>query len=151
MNKLEIPAAVTVRGAEVPVDVNVDGAEPTKAQFATIREFFEDPARFDEIAREALRVEFTEKPEGTVSTYLSHHAEELSEKDLLRIFTTSDPDELTIDHLLDSLYLKRIGLYPDSDDYVAVFDFTIDEQATDYLLAVEFDAEGDVFGVSMDS
>jgi hypothetical protein len=151
MANLEIPATVTVRGADVPVDVNVDGAEPTKAQFAAIREFLEDPARFDEIAREALRVEFTEKPEGTVATYLSHHAEELGEKELMRIFSTVDPDELTIDHLLDALYLKRIGLYPDSDDYLAVFDFTIDEEATDYLLAVEFDGEGDVFGVSMDS
>jgi hypothetical protein len=151
MANLEIPPAVVVRGAEVPLDVNVDGTEPTKAQFATVREFIDDPARFDEIAREALRVEFTEKPEGTVATYLSHHAEELDEKDLRRIFNTADPDEVTIDHLLDALYLKRIGLYPDSDDYVAVFDFTIDGEATDYLLAVEFDEEGDVFGVSMDS
>jgi hypothetical protein len=151
MAHIEIPAVVTVRGAEVPIDVNVDGTEPTKAQFVVVREFIEDPARFDEVAREALRAEFTEKPEGTVSTYLSHHAEELGEKELLRIFSTVDPDELTIDHLLDAMYLKRIGLYPDSDDYVAVFDFTIDEEATDYLLAVEFDADGDVFGVSMDS
>jgi hypothetical protein len=151
MANIEIPAVVVVRGAEVPLDVNVHGAEPTKSQFATVREFIDDPARFDEIAREALRNEFTEKPEGTVASYLTHHAEELGEKELRRIFNTTDPDELTVDHLLDALYLKRIGLYPDSDDYVAVFDFTIDAEATDYLLAVEFDEEGDVFGVSMDS
>jgi hypothetical protein len=32
-----------------------------------------------------------------------------------------------------------------------VFDYTIDEEATDYLLAVEFDSDGGVRGISMDS
>jgi hypothetical protein len=116
-----------------------------------VKPFIADAARFDEIAREALRQEHHERPEGTVETYLSHHAEELGEKDLARIFGVDDPDDLTIGHLIDALQLKRIGLYPESDDYVAVFDFTIDEEATDYVLAVEFDPDGEVFGISMDS
>jgi len=32
-----------------------------------------------------------------------------------------------------------------------VFDYTIDEEVTDYLLAVEFDGDGGVYGISMDS
>lgn len=150
MAPFDIPEVVPIRGGEASVDVNVDDAL-TKAQFEIIRKFFEEPLRFDEIAREMLRTEFTEKPEGTVATYFSHHAEELNAKELKQVFGVSDPDELTIDHLLDALQLKRIGLYPESESYVAVFDYTIDENLTDYLLAVEFDQDGEVFDISMDS
>jgi len=140
-----------MRGGDVPVDINVDGDSLTQSLLDRIKGFIADAARFDEVARDAFKAEFAEKPEGTVGTYLSHHAEELGEKDLLRIFGTADPDDLGIDHLLDALQLKRIGLYPGSEDYCAVFDYTIDREATDYILAVEFDGDGEVYGISMDS
>src|SRR6185436_7197844 len=109
-----------MRGGDVPVDINVDGDSLTQSLLDRIKGVIADAARFDEIARDAFKAEFAEKPEGTVGTYLSHHAEELGEKDLLRIFGTADPDDLGIDHLLDALQLKRIGLYPGSDGYCAV-------------------------------
>jgi hypothetical protein len=143
--------SLPTRGGDVPVDINTGSDSFTKEMLAEIQPFIEDAARFDEIARDAFRTEFAEKPEGTVGTYLSHHAEELGEKDLLRIFGTAEPDDLDIHHLLEALQLERIGLYPGSEDYSAVFDYTIDAEATDYILAVEFDADGELFGISMDS
>ena len=140
-----------MRGGDVSVDINSDEDAFDRSMLDEIRDFIADAARFDEIARDAMKAEFTEKPEGTVGTYLSHHAEELGEKDLLRIFGVTDPDDLDVQHLLDALQLKRIGLYPGSEDMVAVFDYTIDEEATDYILAVEFDGDGGLFGISMDS
>jgi hypothetical protein len=140
-----------MRGGDVPVDINADGDTFTRDMLAEIAVFISDAVRFDEIAREAFRAEFTEKPEGTVSVYLSHHAEELGEKDLLRIFGVEDPDDLDINYLVEALQLTRIGLYPGAEGYVAVFDYTIDVEATDYILVVEFDGEGEVYGISLDS
>ena len=145
--KFELP----MRSGDVPVDINTGEDEFTRTMLEEIKAFISDAVRFDEIARDAFRADFAEKPEGTVGTYLSHHAEELGVKDLLKIFGTADPDDLGIDHLLDALQLKRIGLYPGAEDYAAVFDYTIDIEATDYILAVEFDADGGLFGISMDS
>src|ERR1044071_7897205 len=144
--------ALPFRGGEVPVDINADGDTFTRGMLEEIKGFIADAARFDEISRDAFRAEFAEKPEdGSVGIYLSHHAEELGEKDLLRIFGIADPDELDIDHLLDALQLQRIGLYPGADGYTAVFDYSLDAEATDYILAVEFDGDGEVYGISMDS
>ena len=140
-----------MRGGDVPVDINAEEDTFTRSMLEEIEDFIADAARFDEIARDAFKAEFTEKPEGTVGTYLSHHAEELGEKDLLQIFGITDPDDLDIQHLLDALQLQRIGLYPGAEDVVAVFDYTIDAEATDYILAVEFDGDGEVYGISMDS
>jgi hypothetical protein len=144
--------ALPMRGGDVPVDINAEGDAFTKDMLAEIQIFISDAARFDDIARDAFKTEYTEKPDdGAVGIYLSHHAEELGEKDLLKIFGISDPDDLDIHHLLDALQLKRIGLYPGAEGHVAVFDYTIDEEATDYLLVVEFDGDGEVYGISMDS
>jgi len=141
-----------MRGGDVRVDINVEGEDAfTPSMLDEVRIFIADAVRFDEIARDAFKAEHAERPEGTVATYLSHHAEELGDKDLLKIFGVEDPDELTIEHLLDALQLKRIGLYPGSDDLTAVFDYTIDEEATDYILAMEFDRDGEIFDISMDS
>jgi len=145
--KFDLP----MRGGDVPVDINVEGDAFTRSMLDEIREFIADATRFDEIARDAFKAEYDEKSEGAVATYLSHHAEELGEKDLLKIFGVTDPDDLTIEHLLDTLQLKRIGLYPGSDDLTAVFDYTIDQEATDYILAMEFDRDGELLGISMDS
>jgi hypothetical protein len=140
-----------LRGGDVPVDIKVEDDAFTLEMLEEIKIFISDAARFDEIARDVVQAEFTEKPEGTAATYLSHHAEEFGEKELLKVFGTADPDDLTVDHLLDALQLQRIGLYPGSDDLTAVFDYTIDSEATDYILAVEFDRDGEVLGMSMDS
>jgi len=141
-----------MRGGEVPVEVNSTGDTFTREMLAAISIFLSDAVRFDEIARDAFKAEYAEKPdEGAVGIYLSHHAEELGEKDLLRIFGTANPDDLDINYLLEALQLKRIGLYPGGEGYSAVFDYTIDAEATDYILVVEFDSDGEVYGISMDS
>ena len=140
-----------MRGGDVSVDIDADDGAFTRSMLEEIRDFIADAVRFDEISRDALAAEFNEKPEGTVGTYLSHHAEELSEKELLRIFGITDPDDLDIQHLLDALQLERIGLYPGSEDMVAVFDYVLDREVTDYILAVEFNAEGELLRISMDS
>jgi hypothetical protein len=143
--RFELP----MRGGEVPVDITADGEVFTKAMLEEIKVFIADAGGFDETARDLFRSEYGENDEGTVGTYLSHHAEELGEKDLLRIFGTAEPDDLGIDHLLDALRLERIGLFPGAEDFAAVFDYTIDSEATDYILAVEFDRDGEVFGMSV--
>src|SRR4051794_40981012 len=68
-----------MRGGEIPVDINAGSDTFTKDMLAEIATFIADAARFDEIARDAFKAEYTEKSEGTVATYLSHHAEELVE------------------------------------------------------------------------
>ena len=145
--KFDLP----MRGGDVPVDINSEGDAFTRSMLDEIKEFISDATRFDEIARDAFKEEYSERPEGAVATYLGHHAEELGEKELLKIFGVTDPDDLTIEHQLDALQLKRIGLYPGSDDLTAVFDYTIDEEATDYILAMEFDRDGEMLRISMDS
>jgi hypothetical protein len=123
----------------------------TQKMFDRVKTFLVDTSRFESLARSAVRAEYAEDPDGSSCLYLSHHAEEFSTEEMLTYFGTESADGLGVDQLLKAIHLKRIGLYPDSDDYVAVFDYTIDEDATDYVLAVQFDETGAPTGISMDS
>lgn len=135
----------------IRVDFNVDGKEMTKPGFDLVKQFVENAAAFESAAREAIKADFASDPEGSSALYLSHHAENFDGDERLEYFGTKDTDALGVEHLLGSLHLQRIGLYPDSEDYVAVFDYSLDPDATQYILAVEFDSSGHVVGVSMDS
>jgi hypothetical protein len=56
-----------------------------------------------------------------------------------------------LEQLLAALQLVRIGLYPESADAVVVLDYTIDRRATDYLLVANFNAEGKLLDITMES
>ncbi|WP_396268753.1 DUF2004 domain-containing protein, partial [Ideonella sp.] len=127
---------------DVRLDVNVRDGQISVAMFEKVKPFVVDIARFDSAARSAIRVDFGEDSEGSSSLYLSHHAEEFSDEERAQHFGSRDVNSLGVEELLKAIHLKRIGLYPESDGYVAVFDYTIGEGATHYVLAIEFGATG---------
>ncbi|WP_162907911.1 DUF2004 domain-containing protein [Allorhizocola rhizosphaerae] len=102
------------------VDNIVEGAEL----------FVSDVARFDGLAREAMRRNWDEDEYGA-RLYAEHH--ELSD----------------LDTLLARLQLVRVGFEADEPDRFAVFDYTIGAELTQYLVVVSFDRE--VTDVSMES
>ena len=138
-------------GRTVEVDFNVDEGEMTKQGFDRVKQFVEQVDAFESAARKAIEADFASDPDGSSALYLSHHAEEFSAEERLKYLGSKDASTLGVEHLLRTLHLQRIGLYPDSEDYVAVFDYSLDPDATQYILAVEFDSSGDVVGISMDS
>jgi hypothetical protein len=135
----------------VLVDFNVDGDEMTKQGFDLVKQFVEQADAFESAARKAIEADFSSDPDSSSALYLSHHAEYLDDEERLEYFGTKDTGALGVEHLLSSLHLRRIGLYPDSEDYVAIFDYSLDPDATQYILAVEFDSSGRVVGISMES
>jgi len=138
-------------GRSIEFDFNVEEGEMSESMLDKVKSFIVDAVRFDSTARAAIQTEFADDPEGSSHLYLSHHADEFSDEEREKYFGSTDAESLGVDQLLNAIHLKRIGLYPNSDNYVAVFDYTIDEDATDYVLAIEFNDSGEVFGISMDS
>lgn len=138
-------------GRTVEFDFNVEDGAMTEALLEKVKSFVVDVSRFDLVARNAIRSDYSNDSEGSSCLYLSHHAEEFSDEEMAQYFGSKNVASLGVDQLLNAIHLNRIGLYPGSEDYVAVFDYTIDADATDYILAVEFDESGQVVGISMDS
>lgn len=139
------------QGEPIRLDFNVDGSELTPQAFNSVKQFVEQADAYDTTARKAIRADFDADSESSSAEYLRHHIEEFSAAERQKYFGAQDLNVLGVEHLLKGLRLQRIGLYPGSDSYVAVLDYSVDPDATQYILAVEFDASGKVYGISMDS
>ena len=110
------------------------------------------PANPDEIkrreteARAAIKKAFgTADDETGVTLFVSHHLEELDVSYWKQQFSTETPKPQLI---LDSLVLRS---HWGGDDEIDTFDFTLPENATDYVISVSFDEAGDVSGITMES
>ncbi|WP_242202536.1 DUF2004 domain-containing protein [Aestuariivivens insulae] len=78
-----------------------------------------------------------------VKDYIEHHIEEFSDEELKSIgIETNDSPEEKKQKFLNKIHLKRIGFYPEEWDSLAIFDYTISEDLTQYLIIFQFDSNG---------
>jgi len=99
-------------------------------------------------ARAAIKLSFeTAEDESSVALFTSHHLDELDDMYWQKHFGTSNPEAVRI---LDILEL-RSHWGSDDDNGQKVFDFTLPDDVTDYVISVRFDANGEVEDISMES
>ena len=53
--------------------------------------------------------------------------------------------------LLKKLHLVRVGLYPDSEEQFAIFDYSIGKDLTNYLVVINTDENGNLDYMTMES
>lgn len=139
---------IVVRDHQVSSDLNCTG-DVTAAQLDAVAPFVQKASDFDARARAAMAT--VGEDDGAVGQYFEHHVAELSDDEFLRIFRTKVRSEVSRAQMLAGIQLVRIGLYPAAEHATAVFDYSIDVTATNYILAVSFDALGDVSSIAMES
>jgi len=78
--------------------------------------------------------------------------EEFNDEELkvLQIDQTLSLDEQRI-QMLQKVHLKRIGLYPEEPESFGTFDYTINDDLTQYLIVVRFDNQGNITSLEMES
>jgi Protein of unknown function (DUF2004) len=89
------------------------------------------------------------KPEGEYgpTLFVSHHLEEVEAAYWLRTFGTAQPNP---DQVLNALVLVN-SWSSEGDENIDTFDFSLPEKATNYVLSVRFQDDGQVQDVSMES
>lgn len=106
-----------------------------------------DNTRKETIAKEAIK-SLVGKPEGedSIGLFVEHHLAELEPGYFSNICGTPTPDAEKISH---SLVL--VGSWSSADDgQIDVFDFSLPDEVTNYVLSVRFSGE-EVEEVSMES
>ena len=83
--------------------------------------------------------------------YIDHHLAELGADELEGLFGTADTAKVSPDSFLDKMHLVRAALYPASADEQVVLDYSINREATDYMLAVSIDTDGAVASIDVES
>ena len=121
---------IDLNGRRVQVFVG-DDEDPAPAAA-----FVRKASGYDAAARAALAADYG-REDSDVVLYIEHHASELGL-----------PDD---DSWLATLVLRGINLYPGDMSRMAVFDYTLPDEATQYVLAVAFDDAGSVVSIDMES
>ncbi|QHS59938.1 DUF2004 domain-containing protein [Chitinophaga agri] len=124
---------ITLLEKPVSIDMNFIEQAIDQTLANTTHTFLENLALYREQTNKYIYQDFFERA-GETHPYITDMLEELEDADLLNM--EDDPakkaqyerngfDDRSV-YLLQKLQLKRIGLYPDSDDYFAIFDYTFD-------------------------
>ncbi|MCA9030569.1 MAG: DUF2004 domain-containing protein [Planctomycetaceae bacterium] len=79
--------------------------------------------------------------------FVSHHLEELDADYWQKLCGTAQPKP---EQVLDILTL-RSHWGEDDEDGIDTFDFSLPDDATNYVVSVSFDENGDVVGITMES
>jgi hypothetical protein len=144
-------ATVDYNGIEIQVDLNFEDNTIDISKLETTKQFLENIRIHDLNNKKAIQKDFDDKEGDTVRPYLEHHIEELATDDLNELIgagaKTADLQKL----LLKKLRLVRVGLYPDSEEQFANFDYSIGTELTNYLVVIETDENGNLEYMSMES
>ena len=143
-------AALDFRGRRVTLDINVHETV-TQHLLDSVAEFVANVAGFDQSAREFLSHDFEQNNESSVRLYIEHHLEIIDPDELRASLGVANSQVVDAELFLSRIYLHRVGLYPDSHNSCVLFDYTIGERLTQYVIVVQFDAEGAILGAVMES
>ncbi len=95
--------------------------------------------------------DYNDEDGDTVKFYLEHHLEEVGKDELSNLINFEDATIEPEKQLLKKLKLVRVGLYPESKDDFAVFDYSIGERITNYLVVINTDEKGQLDYMTMES
>lgn len=87
-----------------------------------------------------------------IKEYVEYHLNEFNEDELLNLnIELTDDFEKKYLKFLKQIHIKRIGIYPDDLNYFAIFDYTINEELTQYLIVMSLDSKGNLIDVVEES
>lgn len=142
---------IIFNNTEVQLDLNFENNKVDISRLAIAKRFIDQMADFDLKNKTYIEQDFKDEDADTVKTYLEHHLEELDPDDLENIIDTGNKKVSKEKQLLKKLHLVRMGLYPDSEDQFAIFDYSIDPGLTQYLVVLFVDEFGNLDYITMES
>jgi hypothetical protein len=116
-----------------------------------VKNFIENVDKFDKLNKTYILNDYNDEDGDTVKFYLEHHLEEVGKDKLSTLInfddTTTEPEQ----QLLTKLKLVRVGLYPHDEENFAIFDYSIGEEITNYLVVIYTNENGELDYMTMES
>jgi hypothetical protein len=145
---------IEFNGNEIQIDLNFENKTIDTLTVDTVKNFIENVENvenFDNLNKTYILNDYNDEDGDTVKFYLEHHLEEVGKDELSKLInfddTTTEPEQ----QLLTKLKLVRVGLYPESEDNFAIFDYSIGQEITNYLVVINTDEKGELDYMTMES
>lgn len=142
---------IKLTDTDVQVDLNFGSKKCDLSRLEIAKKFIEQLADFDFKNRKYIEQDYQDEDADTLKTYIDYHIEELGEDELNEIIDPNNKKISKEQQMLKKLHLVRMGLYPDSEDQFAIFDYTIGSDITDHLVVLFTDESGNLDYITMES
>lgn len=142
---------IMFNGQEIQIDLNFENDSIEPKHLDAVKKFIDSLSAFDKRNKEYIEQDYADEDADTVKTYVQHHLEEIDKDELSDIVDFDDESADPEIQLMKALRLVRVGLYPDSEDQFAIFDYSIGEDLTNYLVVISSDENGDPDDITMES
>ena len=130
-----------INGNKVSMDLNIVDEKISKKTIEPTIRFLENLNEIEKNAHKQVLSDF--KNGKIVNDYIEHHIEEFNNEELQSIgIEPTESLEVKKMKFLNKIHLKRIGIYPEEWDSLAIFDYTINDGLTQYLIVLKFDNDG---------
>lgn len=136
---------------KIQIDLNFDNTSINLKRLDIAKQFINNISEFDKKNKSYIEQDYTDEACDTVRTYIQHHLEDMDKNELsglVNFDNISTPIEI---QLMNSLRLERVGLYPDRESSFAVFDYSLGQELTQYLVVINIDENGSLDYLTMES
>lgn len=144
-------AEIGYNNTAVQIDLNFDSTSIDTARLELVKHFIDNIRIHDLNNKKHIQQDFDDEDADTVRTYIEHHLEELASDDLEELTGPGTKSADLPGALLNKLHLVRVGLYPDTDEQFATFDYSIGTELTNYLVVLFTDENGNLDYMTMES
>ena len=142
---------IVFNGNKIQIDLNFENKAIDIATMDKVKNFIENIEKFDILNKNYILDDYNDEEGDTVKFYLEDHLEEIGKDELSTIINFDDTTIELEQQLLAKLKLVRVGLYPESEDNFAVFDYSIGQDITNYLVVINTDENGQLEYMTMES
>ncbi|MFN8242844.1 MAG: DUF2004 domain-containing protein [Ferruginibacter sp.] len=142
---------IRYNNSEVSIDLNFCDTRVDPGRLEIAKKFIEQIGDFDLKNKQYIEQDYRDEDADTVREYVAHHLEELGDDELDALIDPSNKKLNKEEQLVKRLSLVRMGLYPDSDDQFAIFDYSIGPDITQYLVVLFTDEFGNLDYITMES
>lgn len=133
----------------VLVELIFESEEVDQATMENVARCLEGVESLVRRARLAILSDWDRGAESEVARpYLEHHLSVMDEREATLAFGSAAPDKM---EFLWAARPRRIGISPENEEEFAIIDFQFPPELTQYLIAVAFDADGEISRLSMES
>lgn len=142
-------AEASLNGKDFSIDLNFENKQAETDVIDTIRHFI-DNIRIHDINNKK-KIEFDFFEEDTVVEYIQHHLDELATADVEDLIGRNVKPDMQAESLMKKMHLVRVGIYPESKDTFAIFDYSPGKELTDHIIAIDTDKNGNFIQLNWES
>ncbi len=135
----------------ISLDLNFEEKTIEASKLDFVKQFIENLSIYDANNKVFMEADFENEEKDTVRLYTEWFLEGLNAEKIAAFVDVQNLEISIQKQFISKLQLVRIGFYPCKEDPYAIFDYSIDEDLTNYLVVIYINSLGQLQDMTIES